>query len=135
MAARTAKPVAEGLPEAGVYRLTIRLPRTVPVRVGRLGLCAFPAGRYVYCGSAQRNLPARVARHRRKRKPKRWHIDYLTAHPAARVISVEARPSGKQGECELATEAKAAGGIVLVRGFGASDCRNGCGAHLIYLGE
>jgi Uri superfamily endonuclease len=122
------------LPPSGVYRLTIRLARPAVIRVGRLGVFRFPAGQYVYCGSAQRNLPARVARHRRKRKPKRWHIDYLTTHPAATVIAVEAVSAGKIGECELAQAARAAGGAVIAAGFGASDCasRPPCTAHLVY---
>lgn len=123
------------LPPAGVYRLTIRLSRPVRLRVGRLGTFRLPAGRYVYCGSAQMNLPARVARHLRRRKPLRWHIDYLLTRPAARVTAVEAFAGHRAGECALADEARAAGGVEVVRGFGASDCRRGgCGTHLLWMG-
>jgi Uri superfamily endonuclease len=37
----------------------------------------------------------------------------------------------RREECRLN---QASGGQVLVRGFGASDCRAGCGAHLKYRG-
>jgi Uri superfamily endonuclease len=120
------------LPAAGVYRLTIRLRRRVRLTVGRLGRVDLPAGRYVYCGSAQRNLPARVARHRLRRKPRRWHVDYLTTHPAAEVVAVEARPGPKAQECAWVAQTLDAGGRVAVVGFGASDCRR-CRGHLLRI--
>jgi len=130
-------PECTDIPDAGVYGVTIELARSVRIRIGALGLCEFPAGRYVYCGSAQRNLAARIARHRRKRKTKRWHIDYLTSHPAAKVVDVETFVAGKDGECRLVAQSRRAGGRVVVKGFGASDCprKGGCGAHLLWMGE
>ena len=123
--------------DAGVYRLLIEVVRPVCLQVGALRECAFPAGRYVYCGSAQRNLQARITRHCRKRKNRYWHIDYLLAHPAARVIAVETFPGGKHDECDLVARARRAGGRVLIPGFGAGDCptKRTCGAHLIWMGE
>jgi hypothetical protein len=57
------------------YQLWIALRRPLDIEVGRLGVCRFPAGVYVYTGSAKRNLEARIARHCRKDKTLRWHID------------------------------------------------------------
>ena len=104
--------------------------------MGKLGRFDFPAGLYVYCGSAQRNLPARIARHRRKRKAQRWHIDYLLAHRAARMVGVEVFRGPKADECRLVAQSRRAGGKVIVPGFGASDCRRKalCGAHLLCMG-
>lgn len=98
------------------------------VRVGRLGRCTFPPGTYVYTGSARRGLEARIARHHKKDKPLRWHIDYLTSRPEAQITRVErlAIP-----ECRANREVA---GSVPVPGFGASDCRAGCGSHLKYAG-
>ena len=110
------------------YQLAIEVKRPVQVRIGRLGRFLFPAGRYVYTGSAKRNLEARIARHLRKKKALRWHIDWMLAAQGVEVASV-ARFS--EGECVL--NQKLAGAI-LVPGFGASDCRKGCGSHLRYLG-
>ena len=109
------------LPAAGAYRLTIHLVRPARVRVGRLGRLSFPAGLYVYCGSARRALPARVGRHLRRRKPTRWHIDYLLARPQARVVEVRAWTD--RTECDIAAEALADGASVIARGLGSSDCR------------
>ncbi|NQU09864.1 GIY-YIG nuclease family protein [bacterium] len=106
------------------YQLDIRLGRARVIAVGRLGTFRFPAGRYVYTGSARRNLAARVGRHLAKSKRLRWHIDYLLACPAARVVGV--RLSGRP-ECALNHRTR---GRIIVRRFGASDCRRGCGSHL-----
>ena len=109
------------------YRLYIRLQTAAVLAVGRLGTFPFPAGDYCYTGSARRNLPARVNRHLRRKKVLRWHIDYLLTCPVAGIWQVEisTRP-----ECELVQEL---GGAIVVPGFGASDCRAGCGSHLRWL--
>ena len=111
------------------YQLSITLAAAARVAVGRLGVFEFPAGRYVYTGSARRNLEARIARHLRKEKILRWHIDTLLALPEAHVTGVE---RSMQPECSLN---QATAGAVLMPGFGASDCRAGCGSHLKFLGE
>ena len=130
--ARTTSSATRALPPAGAYRLTIRLSRPLRLRVGALGTVSLPAGLYYYCGSARRALPARVARHLRRRKPKRWHVDYLLAHPAAVVCEVRAWAG--RTECELAVSALRCGGRALIAGFGSNDCRSGCPAHLLYMG-
>lgn len=111
------------------YQLSIVLSRAQTLQVGRLGRCRFPAGRYVYTGSARKNLIPRVQRHLRKKKKLRWHIDYLLSNPSARVVEVAL---SKTSECMINQQVK---GEVLMTGFGASDCRAHCGSHLKYLGE
>jgi len=107
------------------YRLHIRVARPVTVTVGRLGHFTFPAGRYVYTGSARRALEARIARHlARGPKRLRWHVDHLLAAPGCTVTDVERHDAD---ECALN---RAVGGTVPVPGFGASDSRAGCGSHL-----
>ena len=115
-------------PRSVTYQLLIRVEGDREVRVGRLGTFTFPAGRYVYTGSARRALEARVARHLSRTKRLRWHIDYLLAAPGVAIESVRrfATP-----ECAAN---QAVGGRVQVVGFGASDCRAGCGSHLRFLG-
>ena len=70
------------------YQLWIALRRPLDIEVGRLGVCRFPAGVYVYTGSAKRNLEARIARHCRKDKTLRWHIDYLLAEDGVELVCV-----------------------------------------------
>lgn len=115
--------------EPVTYQLCIVLDAPLRLQVGRLGSFIFPAGRYVYTGSARRHLEARLARHLRRDKPLRWHIDYLTSQPSVRV-SVLVRSATP--ECALN---QATAGQMPVPGFGASDCRCGCGSHLKFLGE
>jgi len=99
------------------------------VSIGRLGEFDFPAGDYVYTGSARRNLEARVARHLRREKRLRWHIDYLLAAPGVTVSEVR---RSDVAECALN---QATVGRAPVPGFGASDCRQGCGSHLKFVGQ
>ena len=109
----------------GIYFAIFHLPRTQAITVGRLGRFTFCRGHYLYVGSAQRNLQARLARHARQHKILRWQIDYLSVR--ARFVGALLIDGPKSLECKLAA--------VLaqhyprpVTGFGASDCR--CGGHL-----
>lgn len=111
------------------YQLLIHLSHPFRIRIGRLGEFYFPAGDYIYTGSARRNLEARIARHLRREKRLRWHIDYLLAAPGVSVREVR---RADVAECALN---QATVGTVLVPGFGASDCRQGCGSHLKLVGS
>jgi len=111
------------------YRLYIRLEVGCSLQIGRLGRFDFPAGHYIYTGSARRNLEARIRRHLASDKQPHWHIDYLLAFGEARVVGVETSP---RAECRWN---RMTPGTIVAPGFGASDCRNGCGSHLKYLGE
>lgn len=106
------------------YQLLIRVPEPVRVAIGRFGVFDFPAGCYIYTGSALRNFEARVRRHLSKEKTLRWHIDYLLTAPGVRVRRVL---RSDEDECLLVQRS---GGEVVVPGFGASDCRSGCVSHL-----
>lgn len=120
--------------DSGAYCLLIRLRRRQRLRVGRLGVFDFPAGFYVYCGSALGGLAARLNRYKRKAKRLHWHIDHLLALPAAEIVMTQTYPSERRLECVLAKAVlNAPGATVVARGFGSSDCRAGCPAHLIYF--
>jgi len=110
------------------YQLRIDVDQPIRVQVGCLGDFLFPAGRYVYTGSAKRNIDARIARHLCKDKTLRWHIDWLLSASDVKVVAVR---RFAEEECVLNQKGR---GKVLVPGFGSSDCRNGCGSHLRYLG-
>jgi sugar fermentation stimulation protein A len=115
-----------------VYHLVLHVDEPISIRVGRLGTFAFPAGWYVYTGSAMGGLEARIARHRRRRKTLYWHIDYLLTR--ARLMDVVVIPSEQRLECARNHEVLGlTGASVIAPRFGASDCR--CRSHLAYLGE
>lgn len=121
--------VASANPSLITYQLFIHLDKAHLITVGRLGQFKFPAGNYVYTGSARRNLIARVKRHLRKEKPLRWHIDYLLVADGAQVVNIKL---SDRTECDWNQETF---GEILMAGFGASDCMAGCSSHLKYQGE
>jgi sugar fermentation stimulation protein A len=110
---------------SGLYIALFHLHRGLRLRVGALGKFRFWPGVYLYVGSAQRNLAARVERHGRKNKPLRWHIDYLSAK--ATMLGAVLVPGSRRRECGLPQQVATLFGRV-IPGFGASDC--GCGGHL-----
>lgn len=113
---------------ARAYQLLIEVAAPVRVAVGRLGEFDFPAGLYCYTGSARRNIEARIRRHLSTEKKKHWHIDYLLAAPGVRVREVKRH---HDDECRINRQTP---GETPAPGFGASDCRAGCGSHLKRVG-
>ena len=116
----------------GVYLLVLRLPEARTLGVGALGQRVFPAGWYLYAGSAHGpgGLRARLRRHRSLEKRMRWHADFLRA--AAEFVEAWAAPLPAECECQWARRlAESTGASVPVGGFGASDCR--CASHLVHF--
>ena len=128
------------LPEKGVYTLVIRVDRELAFRAGSLGQVVLRPGFYLYTGSGlgpgSLSLRGRVKRHLGARRRRFWHVDYLLDQPSARVVAVVASPSLIKEECRV-NQALIEGltAEVPVRGFGSSDCRSGCPAHLLYTGQ
>ncbi len=121
--------------EPGTYMLVLHLPEPRRLVVGRLGEFDFPAGHYLYSGSAQGGLRGRVLRHLRAAKKRHWHIDYLNSPDTGTdVTEVWWRAGRKRLECEWAAAAlHLPGASTPAVGFGASDC--GCDSHLVRVGE
>ena len=113
--------------DRGSYLLIVKLAKRTAIKAGRLPGSVFPAGYYVYVGSAMSGLSSRLARHLRKNKKIRWHIDCLTAE-ACHVLPLSIRSSKRQ-ECEIAG---ALSSIMQAgqTGFGSSDCE--CATHLFF---
>lgn len=124
----------------GSYALLIPLEEPLPeVEVGRLGRVNLAAGSYIYCGSAQGGggLAARLGRHLRREKARRWHIDALTAtaRPSWLLWQVEATPQTPGLECVWSQRLLSRGFVAPIPGFGSSDCRHRCPAHLLHTAE
>ncbi len=118
----------------GTYALVLKATRLEEILVGSLGLCQIQPGYLVYVGSAlgPGGLRARLARHLRLDKPAHWHVNILTARLPLR--GVFAWPSTQRLECAYVRRLLAwPGATAAVPGFGSSDCREGCPAHLILL--
>ena len=118
------------LDHPGTYVLILNLRRPIAIHIGRLGCFQFPAGLYVYVGSARGpgGLAARLARHLRSPKPLRWHIDYLRPH--AQPVEIWHAAGSQRRECDWAQALfRLPGALAPAPRFGASDCR--CVSHLI----
>ena len=116
------------LHDRGVYMLLIEIDKSISINIGSLGQVEFQKGYYVYIGSAMNSLSKRIARHRRKKKVKRWHIDYLSAEAAS--INPVPINTGERMECELAKNVQEITDSSVHR-FGSSDCN--CPSHLFYF--
>ncbi len=115
--------MADDLPKLpGAYALLITLAKET---------AGFAPGRYAYLGSARGpgGIRARCARHLRKDKVLRWHVDRLTVAADVAALAVI-----DGGECNLTEQLLANGAQAPVPGFGSSDCRS-CPAHLVALPE
>ena len=110
----------------GIYVLAIEVTRPVEIRVGKLGVVKFDPGTYTYVGSALGGIEARVARHLKREKRLRWHIDCLLSHPGVEVVGVYVWETTERRECEVAR--MLAGECGVVPGFGSTDSR--CRGHL-----
>jgi len=106
------------------YQLLIKIKNDISLQIGKLGHFDFPAGFYVYTGSAKRNMDARLRRHYSLNKKPHWHIDYLLIHRDVEIITT--RKSSAE-ECELNMWVN---GETVAKGFGSSDCRQKCSSHL-----
>jgi Uri superfamily endonuclease len=105
----------------GVYVLIVELlgDAVLKTRGGRV--FELQPGIYFYVGSAMgpRGVEARVKRHLSRKNKLFWHIDYLTSHPAARVVGyyvVETEEHLESAVASLLSEL-----FNPVPGFGASD--------------
>lgn len=125
-----------GLPALpGVYALILFRPRERRIAVGALGVRRFPAGWYVYVGSAcgPGGLRGRVGHHLRGGRMPRWHIDFLRRGACLRELWCLPGAPAEAEHRWAALLAECPGASVPVPRFGASDCR--CRAHLFAFRE
>ena len=118
--------------QPGTYALILANDSVQVVTVGRLGTLELRPGWYVYVGSAlgPGGLAARVGRHIRIEKKRRWHIDYV--RPLAELREVWFTRGTENVECQWAGKlAQLSTAALPFQRFGASDCR--CAAHLIWF--
>jgi len=130
----------QDLPTKGIYTLIIFLSKETCLNIGKLGEQRFLEGHYTYTGSAlgegALSLKHRISRHTQKEKRNFWHIDFLLANENATVTTVVAAQTNEKLECKLNSYIKTEGRAkILVKRFGASDCRKNCGSHLLFYPE
>ena len=112
----------------GAYVLLLNSPG-LDILVGSLGRVSIPRGLICYIGSAKGpgGLKARIMRHFRRDKVRKWHIDYLTTNDDVKVMEAAVYNLPKEYECKLADMLR---NMMFkpIKGFGSSDCR--CISHL-----
>ena len=116
--------------KTGTYIVWLHLERDTWIRTGSLGLIAFKAGFYAYAGSAfgPGGIRARLGRHFKSSKTRRWHIDYLRAACSVQEAWVsydEQRLEHRWAQVLMGMR----GARLPAARFGASDCE--CAAHLV----
>ena len=130
------RPERDTLTHPGCYSLIIDLKREKTLRVGKLGEAVFPAGTYVYTGSAMKGLEARLRRHCARSKKINWHIDHLLTLPDAQIQRIILYPAAPGQECRQNKRiASRTGAVVILKNFGASDCKSGCASHLLFFAK
>jgi Uri superfamily endonuclease len=109
----------------GAYLLLIELREVIFVWLPNKPSVTLAPGRYIYAGSAYGpgGLKARVSRHMRRAKARRWHIDQLTE--TGNVIGASVFPGAI--ECDLVDMYSALS--TPIAGFGSTDCKR-CHSHL-----
>ncbi len=118
-------------PDSGAYQILFKIESPQKIQIGKKGRFLFPAGFYIYTGSAMKNLQSRIKRHYSKNKKMHWHIDYLLKH--AEILCIKVFPSLKREECKINRKTqKLSGAQNIVPGFGSSDCTQ-CPSHLTYF--
>ena len=120
----------------GNYLLIFNNKNEIKVFIPRFGDLILAPGIYVYCGSAhgKGGLRARIDRHRSRMVKKFWHIDFLKEF--LNLEEIWFQESIEKNECTFSNFlVREMGCTSPIKGFGSSDCRNGCKSHLILLPE
>ena len=129
----------------GSYAVQYSLPTSQDLKVGQLGKFHLPVGEYLYLGSAHGpgGLRARISRHLTHLPAKRhWHIDRLHAvshaHSFYYLLGTADSFKTEFHDSEMSIEciwsqvlADLPDANIPAPGFGSSDCRAGCPAHLV----
>ena len=111
----------------GNYILVMSLEKTTNQIIPKFGnVCLLP-GYYFYCGSA--GLKSRITRHLNSNSKLFWHIDYIKY--LMDFLEVWYQIQSEKNECSFSHFfSKQENAVIAIQGFGASDCKNKCNAHL-----
>ncbi len=124
------KIIGDNLEDRGSYILLLYLGNDSKIAIGELGTITFKRGYYLYVGSGTKNLSSRINRHRRLKKKRFWHIDYLREE--AHYVTALPIRTKEHLECIIAQDLRKITDLG-VNGFGSSDCR--CESHLFFMRE
>jgi len=124
----------ENIPASrGSYVLVGKLKKDCTLKIGSLGEFSLNPGYYFYCGNARGRggLRSRIGHHCTMEKKIHWHIDYFAQNIFWKSVFWCADES--VNECCLIKTFNSIKEVTHpIKGFGASDCKNGCTSHLCY---
>jgi Uri superfamily endonuclease len=131
------QPSSDPIPSLpGTYALVLHLASTSEIEVGKLGRSAYPAGFYIYVGSAlgSGGLAGRLKHHRKSTTSPgwraRWHIDYFRHY--AKLVGIWYVQQAIRREHDWAITARQlSGASISIPRFGSSDCS--CPSHLFHF--
>ena len=115
------------------YQLHILLKEPSTIQIGKLGIFTFPKGKYIYTGSARKNIESRIKRHRlnsesnSSNKKLHWHIDYFLNNLNTKITNIRLFDVE---ECHINQQTK---GKIIIPEFGSSDCKDSCRSHLKFV--
>lgn len=116
--------------DSGVYLFLLHMNSDSELLIGTTLKHTFKKGYYLYVGSAKKALSKRIERHKRTRKNKHWHIDYL--REMSSVVQAWPIRIDADIECSLAREIRTICDDEVTH-FGSSDCA--CASHLFYFSQ
>lgn len=117
----------------GAYIIYASLAQDVTLTIGALGKMIFFAGSYAYVGSAMGSggIRARVNHHLTPSPRPHWHFDHLKPHLTIQAVLWQTGTD--RWECEWVRQLLTLPEVTApIAGFGASDCKSHCPAHLLF---
>ena len=118
----------------GDYIILFSLTEIKECFIPKFGNQVISPGFYFYCGSAhgKGGLRSRILRHLDPGSKKFWHIDFLKG--SLQPIEIWFQKTTEKSECKYSQLLqKRFSGKIPLKDFGASDCKNKCGSHLIWF--
>ena len=128
-------PEREKIPsQAGSYAVLFSLTEEKVLQIGKRGKEFFLPGWYIYFGNAfgTGGLYSRISHHLRISERPHWHVDWFRLAARPEVVFFTMGKNTLECTWREVVETRLHG-ITIIRGFGASDCRNGCKSHLLFF--
>jgi Uri superfamily endonuclease len=121
----------------GIYALILEVKKKENIKIGKVKEYVFLPGPYIYVGSAlgtrSNNVENRLKRHFSSSKKNFWHVDYLLANPEVEPVQAFYAKTDEKMECKLSAQLAKCSRLISFKGFGNSDCLQGCKTHLYYF--
>jgi len=113
----------------GIYHALFIAGSEFKARIGAQGEYLFAKGCYVYTGTAQKGLLARIERHSRKEKRLFWHIDYFTSNKNVEFAGAYYLTGASASQECISNLNMILNSNFYIPKFGCSDCVS-CPSHL-----